>query len=136
MRGTLRLDGWLSAWAPVFAELEDGDDLRIAALARELAARYPTTDTDRDRVVLTVSLDVRAGSGERWSGRYLLDVVGTQEESAMARLVSRPLALGVGHILDGSLPVGLSRAAETGGRSETWLSELARAGVEFGLRTD
>ncbi|WP_327745337.1 saccharopine dehydrogenase NADP-binding domain-containing protein [Streptomyces europaeiscabiei] len=136
VRGTLRLGGWLSAWAPVFAELEDGDDLRIAALARELAARYPTTDTDRDRVVLTVSLDVRAGSGERWSGRYLLDVVGTQEESAMARLVSRPLALGVGHILDGSLPVGLSRAAETGGRSETWLSELARAGVEFGLRTD
>ncbi|MDX3131124.1 saccharopine dehydrogenase NADP-binding domain-containing protein [Streptomyces europaeiscabiei] len=136
VRGTLRLDGWLTAWAPVFAELEDGDDRRIAALARELAARHPTTDSDRDRVVLAVRLDVHAGSGERWSGRYLLDAVGTQEESAMARLVSRPLALGVGHILDGSLPVGLSRAAETGGRSETWLAELARAGVEFGLRTD
>ncbi|MDX2763851.1 saccharopine dehydrogenase NADP-binding domain-containing protein [Streptomyces europaeiscabiei] len=136
VRGTLRLDGWLTAWAPVFAELEDGDDRRIAALARELAARHPTTDTDRDRVVLAVGLDVHAGSGERWSGRYLLDAVGTEEESAMARLVSRPLALGVGHILDGSLPVGLSRAAETGGRSETWLAELARAGVEFGLRTD
>ncbi|MDX3517053.1 saccharopine dehydrogenase family protein [Streptomyces scabiei] len=131
VRGTLRLDGWLTAWAPVFAELEAGDDRRIAALAGELATRHPTTDADRDRVVLAVSLDVRAASGARWSGRHLLDAVGTREESAMARLVSRPLALGVGHILDGSLPAGLSRAAETGERSRAWLAELAAAGVEF-----
>ncbi|MFE7840843.1 saccharopine dehydrogenase family protein [Streptomyces sp. NPDC057474] len=136
VRGTLRLDGWLTAWEPVFAELENDDDQRIAALARELAARYPTTDADRDRVVLAVSLDVHTGSGEEWSGRYLLDVVGTEEESAMARLVSRPLALGVGHILDGSLPAGLSRAAQTGGRSEAWLAELAQAGVQFTSRID
>ncbi|MFE7652386.1 saccharopine dehydrogenase family protein [Streptomyces bottropensis] len=131
VRGTLRLDGWQAAWAPVFAELEGGDDRRIAALARELAARHPTTDADRDRVVLAVSLDVRTGTGEHWSGRHLLDAVGTEEESAMARLVSRPLALGVGHILDGSLPAGLSRAAETGERSQAWLAELARTGLEF-----
>ncbi|WP_328224388.1 saccharopine dehydrogenase family protein [Streptomyces sp. NBC_00310] len=134
VRGTLRLDGWLTAWAPVFAELAGDDDQRIAALARELAARYPTTDADRDRVVLAVSLDVHAGSGEAWSGRYLLDTVGTERESAMARLVSRPLALGVGHILDGSLPTGLSRAAETGERSQAWLGELERAGIDFSLR--
>ncbi|MEE1763972.1 MULTISPECIES: saccharopine dehydrogenase family protein [unclassified Streptomyces] len=131
VRGTLRLDGWLTAWAPVFAELERGDDGRIAELARDLAARHPTTDADRDRVVLAVSLDVRTDAGEQWSGRYLLDAVGTEEESAMARLVSRPLALGVGHILDGSLPPGLSRAAETGERAEAWLTELARVGVDF-----
>ncbi|WP_326574673.1 saccharopine dehydrogenase NADP-binding domain-containing protein [Streptomyces sp. NBC_00481] len=134
VRGTLRLDGWLTAWAPVFAELAGDDDQRIAALARELAARYPTTDADRDRVVLAVSLDVHAGSGEAWSGRYLLDTVDTERESAMARLVSRPLALGVGHILDGSLPTGLSRAAETGERSQAWLGELERAGIDFSLR--
>ncbi|WP_338894978.1 saccharopine dehydrogenase family protein [Streptomyces sp. TG1A-60] len=136
VRGTLRLDGWLTAWAPVFAELERDDDQRVAALARELAARYPTTEADRDRVVLAVSLAVHTDSGGHWSGRYLLDLTGTPEESAMARLVSRPLALGVGHILDGSLPAGLSRAAETGERSEAWLRELAEDGVEFGLRID
>ncbi|WP_200301162.1 saccharopine dehydrogenase family protein [Streptomyces adelaidensis] len=135
VRGTLRLGGWRTAWAPVFTELERDDDRRIAALAEELAARYPTTESDRDRVVLAVSLDVHAGSGESWSGRYLLDLTGTAEESAMARLVSRPLALGVGHILDGSLPAGLSRGAETGERSERWLGELAEDGVEFTLRT-
>ncbi|MFI1731531.1 saccharopine dehydrogenase family protein [Streptomyces acidicola] len=134
VRGTLRLDGWLTAWAPVFAELERGDDESIAALARQLASTYPTTEADHDRVVLAVSLDVTGGPGESWSGRYLLDAVGTTEESAMARCVSRPLALGVRHILDGTLPSGLSRAARTAERSEEWLAELAGDGVEFTFR--
>ncbi|GLW48599.1 hypothetical protein Stsp02_42610 [Streptomyces sp. NBRC 14336] len=134
VRGTLRLDGWLRAWDGVFAELRRGDDERIAALAQELAARYPTTEKDRDRVVLEVSLDVRDANGASWSGGYLLDMAGDEEESAMARCVSRPLALGVRHILDGSLPPGLSRAAETAARSEQWLRELVPEGVEFTLR--
>ncbi|MFF9803295.1 saccharopine dehydrogenase C-terminal domain-containing protein, partial [Streptomyces rochei] len=136
VRGTLRLDGWLRAWDGVFAELRTGDDDRIAALAQELAATYPTTDADRDRVVLAVSLDVHGGAGGDWSGGYLLDLVGDERESAMARCVSRPLALGVRHILDGSLPPGLCRAAETGARSQEWLAELAREGVHFTLRVD
>ncbi|MGV9452093.1 saccharopine dehydrogenase family protein [Streptomyces sp. NPDC003635] len=134
VRGTLRLDGWLRAWESVFDELRRGDDGRIAALARELAATYPTTDTDRDRVVLVVSLDVAGANDQTWKGSYLLDLVGDEEESAMARCVSRPLALGVRHILDGSLPPGLSRAAETAARSAEWLRELALEGVEFTLR--
>ncbi|MFD9003407.1 saccharopine dehydrogenase family protein [Streptomyces sp. NPDC059582] len=135
VRGTLRLDGWLHAWDAVFEELKRGDDTRIATLARELARTYPTTDADRDRVVLAVSLDV-SGGGRTWSGGYLLDLVGDAGESAMARCVSRPLALGVRHILDGSLPAGLHRAAGTAARSQQWLDELARDGVEFTLRTD
>ncbi len=91
VRGTLRLEGWLRAWDAVFEELKAGDDTRIAALARELAATYPTTDADHDRVVLAVSLEVRGDTGETWSGSYLLDLVGDEEESAMARCVSRPL---------------------------------------------
>ncbi|MGW1781104.1 saccharopine dehydrogenase family protein [Streptomyces sp. NPDC002143] len=148
VRGTLRLDGWLQAWDEVFEELKAGDDTRIAALARELAATYPTTDADRDRVVLAVSLEVSAdpgvgrvedvgpANGSSWSGSYLLDLEGDEEESAMARCVSRPLALGVRHILDGSLPVGLSRAAETAQRSQEWLDELDDEGLEFTLRVE
>ncbi|MEV0636790.1 saccharopine dehydrogenase family protein [Streptomyces sp. NPDC050619] len=131
VRGTLRLDGWLRAWNAVFAELKAGDDARIAALAQGLAAKYPTTDADRDRVVLAVSLDVRGGPGGSWSGGYLLDLVGDDQDSAMARCVSRTLALGVRHVLDGSLPPGLNRAAETAARSQEWLAELAREGVHF-----
>ncbi|KJK38739.1 saccharopine dehydrogenase [Streptomyces variegatus] len=136
VRGTLRLEGWLRAWDGVFEELRTGDDARIAALAQELAAAYPTTDDDHDRVVLAVSLDVRAESGRSWRGGCLLDLVGDAEESAMARCVSRTLALGVRHVLDGSLPPGLNRAAETAARSDRWLRELARDGVEFALRGD
>ncbi|MGW2703834.1 saccharopine dehydrogenase family protein [Streptomyces sp. NPDC001340] len=133
VRGTLRLDGWLKAWEPVFEELKAGDDASIAALARELAATYPTTDEDRDRVVLSVSLEVETPD-RTWTGSYFLDLVGTAEESAMARCVSRPLALGVRHILDGSLPAGLNRAAETAERSDVWLAELAEEGLDFTLR--
>ncbi|MFE7649037.1 saccharopine dehydrogenase family protein [Streptomyces phaeoluteigriseus] len=136
VRGTLRLGGWRRAWEPVFEELKAGDDTRIASLARELAAAHPMTDTDRDRVVLAVSLDVRARNGTSWSGSCLLDMVGDAEESAMARCVSRPLALGVRHLLDGSLPAGLNRAAETEERSREWLGELARENVPFTLRVD
>ncbi|GAA2761496.1 hypothetical protein GCM10010103_05370 [Streptomyces paradoxus] len=136
VRGTLRLEGWLRAWDGVFEELKTGDDGRIAALAGELAAAYPTTEDDHDRVVLAVSLDVRAESGRSWKGGYLLDLVGDAEESAMARCVSRTLALGVRHVLDGSLPPGLNRAAETATRSGQWLRELAGEGVEFTLRVD
>ncbi|MBK3580282.1 saccharopine dehydrogenase NADP-binding domain-containing protein [Streptomyces sp. MBT65] len=136
VRGTLRLEGWLRAWDAVFEELKAGDDTRIAALARELAATYPTTEADRDRVVLAVSLDVRNDAGRTWSGSYLLDLVGDEEESAMARCVSRPLSLAVRHILSDDLPSGLNRAAETAERSREWLSELAGEGLEFTLRVD
>ncbi|MET9560171.1 saccharopine dehydrogenase family protein [Streptomyces tauricus] len=136
VRGTLRLDGWLDAWQPVFAELREGDDRRIAELAQELATRYPTTDADRDRVILAVTLDVRAAGGRSWSGRYLLDMEGDAEESAMARCVSRTLAVGVREILRDALRPGLHRAAETPERSEEWLAELAGEGIDFTLRTD
>lgn len=162
VRGTLRLDGWLRAWAPVFEQLRTGGDREIAALAQELAAAHPTTETDRDRVVLAVSLEVHAagegeGSGDNvggegdddsggvsegagnsasWSGSYLLDLEGDEKESAMARCVSRPLALGVRHIMDGTLPRGLNRAAGTAARSEQWLRELGDEGLGFTLRID
>lgn len=134
VRGTLRLEGWRRAWEPVFSELRKGDEGRIAELAGELAAAHPTTPDDRDRVVLSVALTVRGAGGRTWTGSYLLDRLGTAEESAMAHTVSRPLALGVRHILTDRLPAGLSRAAETASRSEQWLNELAGEGLEFTLR--
>lgn len=87
VRGTLRLDGWLTAWAPVFEELERDDDQRIAALAGELAARYPTTDSDR---CLRVSAGLRGrGSGRRrgwgsWSERESRSYWGAKAEGSGA----------------------------------------------------
>jgi len=136
VRGTLRLDGWRQAWEDVFAELRGGDLDRIVALADELAARHPTTEADRDRVVLAVALQVR--SDERgddgsaaWSGEYLLDAVGDEAQSAMARCVSLPLAFGVTEILAGRLPAGLRQAAGGAADARRWLDFLRDNGVPF-----
>jgi hypothetical protein len=129
VRGTLRLDGWRQAWADVFAELRTGDDERIAALADRLAELYPTTNEDRDRVVLAVALDVRGDAGQSWSGEYRLDAVGDAGESAMARCVSLPLACGVSDVLAGAAPAGLRQAAQGAGDARRWLAFLTDAGV-------
>lgn len=129
VRGTLRLDGWLAAWAPVFAELTAGDAGRISALAEDLAARYPATSEDLDRVVLAVSLTVQPAGGAAWSGEYVLDVTGDAAESAMARCVSLPLAFGVTEILAGRMSPGLHRAAEHPGEVGRWLAFLASQGL-------
>jgi hypothetical protein len=134
VRGTLRPAGWREAWSGVFAELLAGDDERVTALAADLAARYPTTDADRDRVVLAVALRVRSDEGGSWSGQYLLDAVGDDDESAMARCVSLPLAFGVTEILTGKLPAGLRRAAEGAADAQRWLDFLALNGVPHSVR--
>jgi|GEM_PF-3538877 len=47
----------------------------------------------------------------------------------MARLVSRPVALGVRRILDGDLPPGLHRGTENATGARAWLDDLARDGI-------
>lgn len=130
VRGTLRLDGWRSTWKPVFDVLRTGDGASIDALAEELAGKYPTTDADRDRVVLSVALRVRPGEGPEWSGEYLLDLVGTAGENAMARTVSLPLAFGVADILAGRTPPGLHRALADHGDADRLLASLRDHGID------
>lgn len=136
IRGTLRLPGWHAAWAEVFAALRTHGRDGVDELAADLARRYPTTESDHDRVVLITELDVRAADGRSWSGRYLLDLGGDDTESAMARCVSHPVALGVTRILDGTLPAGLNRAAESPLEAHQWLDSLTQHGIriEHGIR--
>ncbi|EKX66328.1 saccharopine dehydrogenase family protein [Streptomyces ipomoeae] len=130
VRGTLRNAGWRAAWTEVFDTVLTGDETRVRALAKELADRYPTTDADRDRVVLSIELTVRdPDGGTRWRGAHLLDVTGDESESAMARCVSLPLAHGVTRILDGALPAGLNRAADSADEAARWMDFLSGHGV-------
>lgn len=131
VRGTLRLSGWRDAWAGVFDVLRTGDDERISALATKLAARYPMTSADRDRAVLVVALDVTTDDGRCWSGEYLLDMVGDDQETAMARCVSLPLAFGVLAVVRGEAPAGLRRAAHDAEESRRWLDFLHQHGIRF-----
>ncbi|MGW1641081.1 saccharopine dehydrogenase C-terminal domain-containing protein [Streptomyces lavendulae] len=129
VRGTLRNAGWRTAWKEVFDTVSAGDPDAVRALAAALAARYPTTPADRDRVVLSVSLELRTAAGTRWRGSHLLDLTGDGDESAMARCVSLPVAYGVTRILAGALPAGLNRAAETPRETTRWLTFLAAHGL-------
>ena len=134
LRGTLRLDGWSQAWAPVFAELSEGDDERITALAAELAERHPATAADLDRVVLSVALDVRATDGTRYAGEGRLDVTGTAVELATPRVVSVPLAGGIEELLAGRFAPGLHRAAAEPAAVRRWLDFLAANGIATPVR--
>jgi hypothetical protein len=132
VRGTLRLDGWRTAWSDVFATLQGDGGTGVDELAADLARRYPCTEDDRDRVVLAVDLDVETRAGH-WSARCVLDLQGDETASAMARCVTTPLVVGVERILDGRLAPGLSRAAEGPGEAELWIEELSRRGLPVTL---
>ncbi len=133
VRGTLRSEGWLRAWQPVFETVRAGDTERLRALAGELAERYPTGPEDLDRVVLTVALDVRGARGISWRGEYRMDLTGSTAESAMARCVTLPLCHGITRILDGATPPGLHRGAEDPAEVERWLAFLAEQGLPLEL---
>ncbi|MEU4745216.1 saccharopine dehydrogenase C-terminal domain-containing protein, partial [Actinosynnema sp. NPDC023658] len=132
VRGTVRLAGWREAWSDVFAVLREGDADRITALAGELAEKYPMAEGDADRVVLAVALTLVADDGRRWSGEYVLDLVGDREDTAMARTVSVTLACGVVDVLAGRSAPGLLRATEDS--AARWLDFLAEHGVRSELR--
>ncbi|ACU37434.1 saccharopine dehydrogenase NADP-binding domain-containing protein [Actinosynnema pretiosum subsp. pretiosum] len=134
IRGTIRNSGWSAAWEPVFAELRAADDARLTALANELAERYPTTPADRDRVVLAVALEVRADDGREWRGEHVLDVVGDDTDSAMARTVSTTLARGVLDVLEGRTAAGTHTATTDPEAARRWLGYLAEHGVRFTSR--
>lgn len=129
VRGTMRSEGWYTAWKQVFETVAAGDEQAVRALAADLAARYPATAADRDRVVLVVALELRTDDGRRWSGAHVLDLTGGAAESAMARCVCLPLAHGVTRILDGALAPGLRRAADPGAETGRWLEFLADQGL-------
>ncbi len=129
VRGTLRLAGWRRAWADVFTVVRDGSPADLDALAAELAARHPMRPGDHDRVVLAVDLDVTTEAA-RWHGRYVLDTVGDEAESAMARTVSLPLAHVVGRILAGAVPAGLHRALPDPSDAGPFLDFLRGRGLD------
>lgn len=136
VRGTLRLDGWSHAWKQVFAELVHADDAQISGLAERLAVRYPTTSSDRDRLVMSVRLELRADTGNSWTGEYALDVVGDEHESATPRLVSVPLACGILDVVGGKVMPGLHQAADDPELVAQWLEFLRGHGIAANFRGD
>lgn len=122
MRGTLRLNGWADAWQPVFDALAaHPDEAALNDLAASLWHRYPLESGEPDRVVLCVSLKAENAGRPVWHRTWALDAEGDVRGSAMARLVSGTVALGVEAIMKREIPVGLHRAPHDPRLVARWL---------------
>jgi saccharopine dehydrogenase-like NADP-dependent oxidoreductase len=126
VRGTLRLNGWAEAWAPVFDELLDiGDDQdRLEALAARLWEQNAFAPGEPDRVVLCVSLKAERDGRPVWHRTWALDAWGDMRGSAMARLVSGTVVLAVEAVEARAIPAGVHGAPSDPRLVHRWLTAL------------
>jgi saccharopine dehydrogenase-like NADP-dependent oxidoreductase len=139
VRGTLRLNGWAEAWAPVFAEIETlsgpEGEARLAAMAAQLLKENAYAPGEPDRVVLFVSLQAEREGRIVFHETWALDAWGDARGSAMARLVSTPVAMAVGAILNREIAVGVHAAPHDPKLIDNWLGQV-RGLVQYMERID
>ena len=136
VRGTLRLNGWAEAWAPVFDMLAAHPRPEaLQALSDELWAKYPLADGEPDRVVLCVSLKAERDGRPVWHRTWTLDATGDVRGSAMARLVSGTVALAVEAVMQREIPVGLHGAPHDPRTVGRWLEATRHLAQQMQLVT-
>ena len=133
VRGTLRLNGWSSAWQDIFNEIEGlsgktGDD-RLKEMSDQLWNDNAYEKNEPDRVVLCVSLKAEIENSVKWHKTFVMDAWGDGGESAMSRLVSQPVSLAVEAVIQKKLEAGVQAAPSNIDIVDNWLSiidELAQ----------
>ena len=128
VRGTIRLNGWADAWTSIFDELEtlsgpEGDK-RLAELSDELWKKHSYADGEPDRVVLFVALKAERDGKTVWGKTWSLDAYGDARGSAMARLVSMPVAYAVEAVLAHQIPAGVTAAPSDPALVKAWLKRI------------
>lgn len=128
VRGTLRLKGWSEAWADVFAEVDTLDGPEGEERLREMAERFwaenAYAEGEPDRVVLFVRLSVTRGGQPVFDKEWVLDAQGDANGTAMAQLVSVPVALAVEAVLAGAFPPGVHAAPDDPDLVGGWLAKV------------
>ena len=131
VRGTLRLKGWKTAWQEVFKTLEIGSEENLENLASELTNLYSYQEKDYDRVLLYVSLAALKDSQKIWHKAFVLDLLGDDKESAMAKTVSGTVACSVCSILKNETSAGIQLATNNTQKAKQWLDRLSSGGVKI-----
>lgn len=130
VRGTIRLKGWKEAWTPVFEEIETlqgaSGETRLREMADDFWRANAYAPGEADRVVLFVALKALRAGKTVWSKEWVLDAHGDRAGSAMARLVSVPVALAVEAVADGRIGPGVHAAPEDPELVAGWLVEVSR----------
>lgn len=128
VRGTIRLNGWAEAWAPVFAEIETlegpAGDARLAEMAAGFLKENAYAPGEPDRVVLFVSLQAEREGRVMFHETWAMDAWGDARGSAMGRLVSVPVSLAVEAVLAREFSVGVHAAPHDPKLIARWMGEV------------
>lgn len=128
VRGTLRLNGWTNAWADVFKEIETlegpSGETRLKEMSDQFWAENAYDEGEPDRVVMFVELTAEKDGKTTWSQTYVMDAWGDENGTAMARLVSIPLSLGIEAVLAGKIDAGVSAATHDAELLPLWIAEI------------
>ncbi len=128
VRGTLRLNGWSEAWKDVFAEIETLDgpagETRLREMSDQFWAENAYDEGEPDRVVLCVALKAERGDRTVWHKTFVMDAWGDARGSAMARLVSVPVAMAVEAVARGEIAAGVSPAPHDPHLVDRFLKEV------------
>lgn len=128
VRGTLRLNGWADAWADVFAEIEtlegDAGEARLKEMSDQFWAENAYAKGEPDRVVLCVALKVSRDGVPVYHKTYVMDAWGDARGTAMARLVSVPVALAVEAVQAREIPAGVSAAPSDPKLVKRWMETV------------
>jgi saccharopine dehydrogenase-like NADP-dependent oxidoreductase len=128
VRGTIRLNGWSAAWAPVFREIETLQGAEGAARLAEMAAEFLAANAyapgEPDRVVLFVSLRAERAGRAVFHQTWAMDAWGDARGSAMARLVSMPVSFAINSVLKGEMSAGVHAAPHDPQILASWLDQV------------
>lgn len=130
VRGTIRLKGWSEAWADVFAEVETltgpEGDVRLKEMSDQFWRDNCYDAGEPDRVVLFVALRAERDGQVVYHKEWVLDADGNAGGTAMAQLVSIPVALAVEAVARGDFAPGVHAAPEDARLVGDWLAEVGR----------
>ncbi len=128
VRGTIRLNGWAAAWAPVFAEIEGlsgpSGDARLAEMAAGFLKANSYAPGEPDRVVLFVSLKAEREGRIVFHQTWAMDAWGDGRGTAMGRLVSVPVSLAALAVLAREVAAGVHAAPHDPRLVGRWLGEV------------
>ncbi|WP_293451923.1 saccharopine dehydrogenase family protein [Planktotalea sp.] len=128
VRGTLRLNGWTDAWADVFKEIETlegpSGETRLKEMSDQFWAENAYDEGEPDRVVMFVELTAEKDGKATWGQTYVMDAWGDENGTAMARLVSIPLSLGIEAVLAGKIDAGVSAATHDAELLPLWIAGI------------
>ena len=131
VRGTIRLNGWADAWAPIFREIEALEtstpaqiDTALTARANDLLKDNSYAPGEPDRVVLFVSLRAEREGKPVFHQTWAMDAVGDARGTAMARLVSVPVSLGVEAVVHRQIAAGVHPAPHDPKLIAAWLDQV------------